>query len=176
MLRQVLWMSPSAMIDSVHTSIIVLWLMNLFGKIGHATRLDQWGLQNRSRPRQFLWLMEHEHCCLLILVVRHLLSSTFRASQCLAPTSAIFNVLFVRIRGFAFWRAWSECMNHRTSAETRNFSRGDQSLFLYHRWMKCSVSFSVDRIRKNEADMCGKCTAVWCDSSTWILYYLWRFE
>ena len=55
------------MIDLFETMIrspmIVLWLMNLFGTIGHVGQLDQSRLHNRSRPRHF-WVMEHNHCCL----------------------------------------------------------------------------------------------------------------
>ena len=61
-----------AMIDLFETIIrspmIVLWLMHLFGTIGHFDWLDQSRLHNRSGPRHF-WMMAHNHCSLENLVV-----------------------------------------------------------------------------------------------------------
>ena len=160
-----------AMIELVHTSMIVLWLVNLFGIIG---QLKQWRLHNQSRPHPFRWLMVHKN--------------SFSVRQCKVfaqfevlpePISstdfAVFDVLCARIGGFllAVQPEVNVCLSHQSFPESRNFSRGDHhsgnshSPFSYHGWMKCTRFPLMSKKR--------------CWDVIWLMWLLhlydsWRFE
>ena len=99
-----------AMIELVHTTMVVLCLMNLFGRRGYAGRLDEWWLHNRSRPRHFRWMMVPLECCLANLAVHTgrvlapsdvLHEPTFGCNlQPSVCSSHIFEVVFFDATGF----------------------------------------------------------------------------
>ena len=66
-----------------------------------------------ARPRHLRWLMGHKHCCRINMAVRQCkVVAQFEVLRepIFGPNFAIFVVLCARCRGFAFWRARSECM------------------------------------------------------------------
>ena len=105
--------SDFAMIDLVHTSMLVLWLLNLFWDSWY-----RWLFRSMRAP----WSKSSESFSLVDGAWRQLSGESgrspmwglhrpmFFASCSLAPT-LLSSVCFAHvIRGFTSWRAWSECM------------------------------------------------------------------